>query len=196
MKIYTKTGDQGETSLYSGQRVKKNHAFIEAVGHVDECNSSIGTAVAMLPSLNPDSFSRVREQLEIIQHALFDVGANVATPRSCSATVKLERTRFDEQSTRMLEKWIDEMEKELPVLKTFILPGGHPAGAQLHLARSICRRTERMMVSLIDSPDFSLNVIIFLNRLSDYLFVVSRYVNHLAQCPETCWKPHLQEKGK
>lgn len=188
MKIYTKTGDKGETSLFTGQRVPKTDPFIEALGTVDECNSAIGTALSFLPQ-NPE-MDDTRQQLETIQHALFDVGAALATPRTRANTSKLEKTRFDHQEIEQLEKWIDKMEAELPPLKAFILPGGHSAGAALHLARSICRRSERRVLPLYRDEDVSDTVLIYLNRLSDYLFSVSRYVNFLMKCPETKWMPH------
>lgn len=186
MKIYTKTGDKGETSLFTGQRVPKTDPFIEALGSVDECNSALGTALAFLQQ-TPE-MKEVRQQLETIQHALFDVGAALATPRTRAGQSKLEKTRFDEEEIEELEKWIDKMESELPPLKEFILPGGHPAGAALHLARSICRRAERRVIPL--NADVSETVLIYLNRLSDYLFSVSRYVNFIVKCPETKWMPH------
>lgn len=186
MKIYTKTGDKGETSLFTGQRVPKTDPFIEALGSVDECNSALGTAISLLPQTK--QMNEVRHQLETIQHALFDVGAALATPRTRAGKSKLEKTRFDQEEIEELEKWIDGMESELPPLKEFILPGGHPAGAALHLARSICRRAERRVIPL--NGDVSETVLIYLNRLSDYLFSVSRYVNFLIKCPETKWMPH------
>ncbi len=184
-KIYTKTGDKGDTSLFSGQRVPKSDPFIQALGSIDECNSAIGAAIALMPK--EDKFTFIIEQLEVIQHALFDLGAAVATPRTKAVDTKIEKTRFDEEETAFVEEWIDKMTLELPKLKTFILPGGHACGAMLHLARSICRRAEREVVPLTDHADVSDNVFIYLNRLSDYLFTVSRYVNHLTDSPETCW---------
>jgi cob(I)alamin adenosyltransferase len=184
-KIYTKTGDKGDTSLFSGQRVPKSDPFIQALGSIDECNSAIGAAISMMPK--DELFFPVIEQLEIIQHALFDVGATVATPRTTAANSKIKKTRFDQEETSLLEEWIDTMTHELPPLKTFILPGGHSCGAMLHLARSICRRAEREVVPLTHHADVSDNIFIYLNRLSDYLFTVSRYVNHLTHSPETCW---------
>ena len=186
MKIYTKTGDKGETSLFTGQRVSKTDPFIEALGTVDECNSALGMALAFLPQTS--AMHPVRQQLETIQHALFDVGAALATPLTRAASSKLKKTRFDHEEIEELEKWIDRMELELPPLKAFILPGGHPAGAALHLARSICRRAERRAIRL--NADVSETVLIYLNRLSDYLFSVSRYVNFLIKSPETLWVPH------
>lgn len=189
MKIYTKTGDKGETSLFSGQRVSKNDPFIEALGTVDECNSAIGAAIAFIPK--EGRYNEILEQLIVIQHALFDLGAALATPRTKANNAKIDKTRFDQEEIELIEKWIDEMEKELPELKTFILPGGHKAGALLHLARSVCRRAERQVVPLASHADVSEKVIRYLNRLSDYLFMCSRRVNQLADTPETKWKPHL-----
>lgn len=187
-KIYTRTGDKGTTSLFSGQRVPKDHHFIEALGSVDEGNSAIGLAISFLPK--EKRFSSVLEQLETIQHALFDLGAAIATPRSCHQDKKLEKTRFDNEAIDALEKWIDQMESELPPLKTFILPGGHPTGAALHLSRSLIRRAEREVVLLFEQADVSQSVLVYLNRLSDYLFVISRYVNQLLAIPESQWQPH------
>ncbi len=188
IKIYTKSGDQGETSLFSGQRVPKSDPFIEALGSVDECNSAIGIAISFM---NHDSaLKNTRDQLEIIQHTLFDLGASLATPRTRATESKIERTRFDHEGIELLEQWIDQMEETLPELHTFILPGGHQAGAFLHLARSICRRAERNVTPISKNADVSKNVTVYLNRLSDYLFVASRYVNHLCKQPETLWVKH------
>ena len=192
MKIYTKKGDNGETSLFTGERVTKNDPFIEALGTVDECNSAIGAAISLM---HKDAHSaQVREQLETIQHALFDLGAALATPRTRATNSKLDMTRFDHQATDLLEQWIDAMEEKLPPLKTFILPGGHPSGGMLHLARSICRRTERRVLPLHRNADVSNHVLVYLNRLSDYLFVASRYINFLSKCPETIWEHHKLNK--
>jgi cob(I)alamin adenosyltransferase len=188
MKIYTRTGDKGETSLYSGERVLKNDPFIEAVGTIDECNSAIGVAVAQLTD-SPD-LMQLRRQLIDIQHALFDVGAAIATPRTRASTTKINKTRFDQEATTNLERWMDEMEEKLPKLTTFILPGGHPAGASLHLARSVCRRAERKLVPLNQHADVADSVFIYINRLSDFLFMASRSVNKSLGCLETPWEHH------
>lgn len=188
MKIYTKTGDQGETSLFTGERVPKNNPLIDALGTIDECNSAIGVALSQLPE--QDKFNETREQLILIQHALFDLGAALATPRTKASKAKINKTRFDQEAIDLIEKWIDEKDHELPKLKTFILPGGHQAGASLHLARSICRRAERIITPLNNEHDVSDRVIIYLNRLSDYLFITSRYINHLIDKPEPLWNPH------
>lgn len=188
MKIYTKTGDQGTTSLFTGERVHKDHPFIQALGTVDEGNSAIGTALAFLPK--EESLLQIRQQLETIQHALFDIGAALATPRTRGSEQKIKKTQFDREAIDLLEKWIDDMVDQLPPLRTFILPGGHPAGAFLHLARSIIRRAERLVIPLYEQSDVDTHVLIYLNRLSDYLFITSRFINHLLQVPETPWQHH------
>jgi cob(I)alamin adenosyltransferase len=191
IKIYTKTGDSGETTLFSGERVPKNDLFIGALGSVDECNSAIGMAASFLRQ--DPSLKKTYDQLELIQHTLFDLGAALATPQTRSTENKIERTRFDHEGTKLLEKWIDEMEEVLPELHTFILPGGNPAGAFLHLARSICRRAERDIIPIGKKADVSKNVMVYINRLSDYLFVTSRYVNYVCKQPETQWVLHKHQ---
>ncbi|WP_068467822.1 cob(I)yrinic acid a,c-diamide adenosyltransferase [Candidatus Protochlamydia phocaeensis] len=199
MKIYTRTGDKGQTSLFSGERVNKDNPFIDALGTIDEGNSALGLALSFLPKeseLNKTRkahLNKTREQLEIIQHALFDVGAALATPRSCDESQKLQKTRFGHEATDLLEKWIDEMDGQLPPLKNFILPGGHPVGAALHLSRSIIRRAERLVIPLYSKAEVTQDVLVYLNRLSDYLFVTSRFVNHCLSIPETEWQPHKME---
>ncbi len=188
MKIYTKTGDKGETSLFTGKRLFKNDPYFEALGSVDECNSVIGAAIALLPTTA--KFHSIQEELSIIQHTLFDLGAALATPLTQASDLKIAKTRFDQEGITLLEKWMDEMDYQLPALKTFILPGGHAAGALLHLARSICRRAERLIVPLYRHADVSEYVLMYINRLSDYLFIASRYVNHLNHNPEIQWEQH------
>lgn len=188
MKIYTRSGDKGETSLFTGERVPKSDPIVEAMGTVDECNSAIGFSVSLLPQ--EPSFQVCREQLEIVQHALFDLGAALATPRTRAVPSKINKTRFDQEATVLLENWIDAMEETLPLLKKFILPGGHPAGGALHQARAICRRAERQVLPINLHADVSDSVLIYLNRLSDYLFVMSRFINHQANRTETIWEHH------
>lgn len=190
MKIYTRTGDKGETSLFTGERIPKSDPIIEAMGSVDECNSAIGFAISLLPTEN--KFTECRQQLETVQHALFDLGAALATPLTRASTGKIAKTRFDKEATTTLERWIDAMEETLPPLKAFILPGGHPAGGALHQARTIARRAERAILPINLHADVSNDVFIYMNRLSDYLFVMSRYVNHLTNCSETLWEQHKQ----
>lgn len=192
MKIYTRTGDKGTTTLFSGERIPKNTPFIEAVGTVDEGNSAIGLALSFIPK--EEKFNETRLQLELIQHALFDVGAALATPRTCEQRQKLEKTRFGDEAIQLLEKWIDDLDEQLPPLKTFILPGGHPAGASLHLSRSIVRRAERLVVPLYEQADVTQAVLAYLNRLSDYLFIASRFINQELNVPEVTWDHHKNQK--
>lgn len=188
MKIYTRTGDQGTSQLFNGQRLSKNCPTFAAIGTVDEVNSALGSAISLLPEV--DGIDSYREQLTTIQHALFDLGAALATPRTQSSEQKISKTRFDGHETGMLESWIDEMTEKLPPLKTFILPGGHPAGAMLHLSRSLVRRAEREVIPCFENKDVTEDMFVYLNRLSDYLFTAARMVNQLAGINESAWEPH------
>ncbi|GAC1428224.1 MAG: cob(I)yrinic acid a,c-diamide adenosyltransferase [Thermoanaerobaculia bacterium] len=173
MKIYTRAGDTGETSLFGGTRVSKNDPRIDAYGTVDELNAFIGAARASWPS------SSIDVQLSSVQNDLFDVGAQLAAPGSSRFT------GVDAGRTRALEDAIDEMERELKPLTSFILPGGSAAAAHLHLARTVCRRAERLVVALNDASTAS--TITFLNRLSDYLFVAARFANHANGEADVIW---------
>jgi len=186
MPIYTKKGDNGETSLFTGDRIPKDDSFMHALGTIDECNSAIGLALSWLPE--QDDLNAYREQLIIIQHALFDVGAAVATPRNRSSQAKINKTRFSVDAVKQLEQWMDDIETQLPKLKTFILPGGHPSASSLHLARNICRRAERHSIPLRYHGAIDDHVVIYLNRLSDYLFMLTRLINHQTGSPETHWQ--------
>jgi cob(I)alamin adenosyltransferase len=178
MKIYTKTGDRGDTRLFDGTSVRKDNDRVEAYGDVDELNSFIGGAVAFL---RDETLVRV---LSEIQKDLFSVGAQFANPKFKSATERfqLRRARIEE-----LEKGIDEFETELPALRQFILAGGGPAGSLLHIARTVCRRAERRVVSLSEKVEVNPDVIEYLNRLSDFLFVIARVVNHREGKQEIPW---------
>lgn len=177
MKIYTKTGDAGETSLLGGSRVRKDHRRIDAYGTVDELNSTIGLARAAWPE------SPVDQELGSIQADLFDLGAFLAT----IAPNDMFRGPADER-IEALEASIDAMESELEPLKTFILPGGSPASAALHVSRTVCRRAERRVVALEELSDDMSRVLQYLNRLADYLFVAARYANHKAGVQDVAWK--------
>jgi cob(I)alamin adenosyltransferase len=179
MRIYTKTGDKGETSLFGGQRVPKDTLRIEAYGTVDELNSMIGIVLADMP---PPEVTRI---LTEVQATLFVLGADLATPRSVAAG---RVRRIGQRDVRTLEKHIDRVETQLTTLRTFILPGGSPAGAQLHLARTICRRAERIVVRVSRSEDIGEKITTFLNRLSDLLFVLARLTNRAAVIPEIRWQ--------
>ena len=182
MKIYTKTGDDGTTGLFGGGRVSKDAPRIEAYGDVDELNTHIGLArtIAEVP---PD----VDELLGRIQRELFVLGADLATPVE-KERKNLEIPRVTSESVACLEEDIDRFEAELPPLRSFILPGGGPAGAALHVARTVCRRSERRVVSLRErEPEVSEDTLRYLNRLSDLLFVLARVVNHRSGLPEEEW---------
>ncbi|EGA88768.1 hypothetical protein GPDM_13621 [Planococcus donghaensis MPA1U2] len=170
MKIYTKTGDKGTTSLVYGSRVAKNDAVVEAYGTCDEANTLIGLAVG---HLNAEFFEEKEELLKVfheIQTTLFHVGAELATPKGKEVKWKLA-----EEDITKLEQWIDQYDDAVPTLSNFILPGGHPSGATLHVARTVVRRAERTVLSI--GTDVSPNVLAYLNRLSDFLFVAARLVN-------------------
>lgn len=179
MKIYTKTGDTGETSLFAGARVRKDHPRIEAYGTVDELSAAVGLAAA------GDVPERTARLLEDVQRALFRAGAELATPvperRSAALTP---------QHTRRLEEEIDRLEGELPPLKNFILPGGAPSAAALHLARAICRRAERRILALAahGEDDVSPEVVRYINRLGDLLFMLARDANAAASRGDVVWK--------
>jgi cob(I)alamin adenosyltransferase len=171
MKIYTKTGDKGETSLVYGQRVSKQSPRVEAYGTCDEANSMIGLALSLLPTEERwIDFYRI---FHIVQTKLFHVGAELATPHG-----KKVGWPIVDDDVCFLEDQIDHLEVELPPLANFILPGGHPAGSALHVARTIVRRAERSAVAIQKEETINLVVIQYLNRLSDFLFVAARYINH------------------
>jgi len=174
VKIYTRTGDAGETSLFGGARVSKNDPRIDAYGTVDELNAFIGAARATSPSSSIDS------QLASVQSDLFDVGAQLASPGSSRFT------GVDASRITALETAIDEMERDLTPLTSFILPGGSSAAAQLHVARTVCRRAERLVVALADAS--TATTLTYLNRLSDYLFVAARFANHRAGVSDVIWQ--------
>lgn len=180
MKIYTRTGDKGDTSLFGGQRVPKDALRIEAYGTVDELNSVLG--IVRADNAHPD----IDRLLEELQNTLFVLGADLATPRS--ATTK-ELRRIASSDAEILEREIDVLEAHLQPLTNFILPGGSPVAARLHFARTVCRRAERNAVRLSRNEEIGDDVIIYLNRLSDFLFVLSRFANHTANLPEIPWKP-------
>ena len=177
MKIYTKTGDDGTTGLYGGGRVSKASARIECYGTVDELNSVLGMI------LSHECSSEGRRYLSEIQNTLFVLGADLATPRDSKATVN----RIEEQHAGQLEQWIDELDAALEPLKNFILPGGTESASTLHLARTVCRRAERLCVAATATDDLGDAVIHYLNRLSDFLFMLARWENQSAGIEDTPW---------
>lgn len=178
MKIYTKTGDKGKTSLFGGLRVSKDASRIQAYGTVDELNSHVGA----IRSLNPGS--EINEVLEKLQNDLFALGSDLATPSpKKGAAVKRIEPRHIEQA----EKIIDRLDSKLELLQNFILPGGSRIAAQIHVARTVCRRAERCVVELSRKETIGTLPVIYLNRISDLLFVLARYANKLERIEETKW---------
>lgn len=187
MKIYTATGDRGRTSLFSGERIAKDDARIEAYGAVDELNAIIGALMAVLPETRQKP--ELQGQLSRIQSDLFQVGAWLATTPDSPSMSHL--SPMTSESWQRLEKLIDKIQSELSPLNAFILPGGHTSAGWAHMARTVCRRAERRAVSLAAAsgkrPASMDNLLVYLNRLSDYFFVLARYCNHLACVEEITW---------
>jgi cob(I)alamin adenosyltransferase len=185
VKIYTKTGDSGETGLFGGPRVRKSDPRVEAYGEIDELNAAVGAARALVedPEIDPE--------LAKIQEELFCVGAELATPHDAKARSILPPV--DPAWTARLEAAIDGWERELPALARFVLPGGTRTAAALHVARTICRRGERHVVALAAEVELDAAVLAYLNRLSDFLFVAARLANHRAKKEEPLWDPKRGE---
>ncbi|GGM32537.1 ATP--cob(I)alamin adenosyltransferase [Deinococcus arenae] len=179
MKLYTKTGDGGTTGLYGADRVSKANIRVEAYGTVDELNSAIGLARAHGPSPEMDA------DLEYLQNALFDVGADLATRSGTTYERKL--SRMDEQDVTFLEAMIDRYQESAPPFTGFVHPGGTPVAASLHVARTVARRAEREVIRLLHEEDANAHVQVYLNRLSDLLFVMARAANQAAGIGEHAW---------
>ncbi len=177
MKVYTKKGDKGETSLLGGKRISKAHLQIEAYGTVDELNSFISLLPFYIKEKN------ILALLEEIQNYLFLIGSYLAM----SETSKFKLPELKEEYITRLEKSIDVMEKELPALKNFVLPGGTQGNSYAHIARTVCRRAERKCVALGEIREINPLIIAYLNRLSDWLFVLARYISKQEQAPEKIW---------
>lgn len=180
-KIYTKTGDKGNTSLLGGKKVPKSHHRIESYGNVDELNSFIGLLKdqpEVEPSMNKDFFW--------IQEKLFIIGSILATESDFKG---FELPKITNDHTKQLEAWIDQYTSELPELKSFILPGGHQTISLCHVCRTVCRRAERSIIALDSEEAIDENIIPFINRLSDYFFVMSRKMAQLLNVSETPWVP-------
>ena len=185
-KIYTKTGDKGETSLYGGIRVSKAAARVESYGTLDELNAFIGLAKAEI------SDEKVLNQLQKIQFDLFTVGSEAATPTD-KMLLANGKNRLDlmisEKEITELELWMDDFDAELEPLRFFILPSGGKAAATLHVCRTVCRRAERAMVFLNETEEVRPELIKYLNRLSDYLFILARYISKISGEKEDYWNP-------
>ena len=187
MKIYTKTGDKGETALYGGTRVSKACARVESYGTIDELNSFIGFAKTEIAD------EKVLNQLKKIQFDLFTVGSESATPTD-KLTLANGKSRLSlvisETEIEELENWMDDFEEELQPLQYFILPGGGKAATSLHICRTVCRRAERSLVFLNETEAVRPELIKYLNRLSDYLFVLARYMSKINNESEEYWNPN------
>lgn len=181
MKIYTKTGDRGETALFGGGRVTKDHPRVAAYGDIDELNSMIGVIRATQPAALFDPL------LESIQRDLFSIGGHLATPDPERVRKALEKAALSPERVSEFERAMDEAERELPPLKAFVLPAGTPKAALLHLARTTCRRAERSVVHLSRSDEVPALFLIYLNRLSDLLFTLARLANHRAGVSDVTW---------
>ena len=183
MKIYTRTGDDGTTSLFGGKRLPKYALRIESYGTVDELNACLGLLMTELndPALN--SF------LQSIQSRLFDIGSNLAAEPGKD----LNLPNLDESLITELEHEMDKLNNELPELRHFVLPGGTKTNAYAHLCRTVCRRAERRVVALAEEEEVKANVIKYLNRLSDYFFVLSRWLSHEAGAEEIKWMPTIEK---
>jgi cob(I)alamin adenosyltransferase len=184
MKIYTKTGDKGSTSLIGGTKVSKAHIRIESYGTVDELNSWIGLVGDQL------KHKRSKKVLKEIQDRLFTIGSSLACDPA--KETKLKIPDLHEEDITLLEKEIDKMNEKMPEMKSFILPGGHPSVSSAHVARCVCRRSERLCVSMQEEDEFVEPLVIkYLNRLSDYLFVLARYIGHRLKAKEIPWKARV-----
>ena len=193
MKIYTGGGDKGKTSLFSGERVPKNHERVDAYGDIDELSSLLGALAALIPEQGQE----IVEEIHQIQSDLLSAGAILATTPDSSSFDSLTKIGLDK--SKILEKSMDRMDAELPRLKTFILPGGHISSAWAHIARTVCRRAERRMIGLfqqsdadndssVSIPEHVQELLVYINRLSDYLFVTARYCNHILGTEDVPWK--------
>ncbi len=178
MKIYTRTGDKGKTSLIGGKRVSKTHQRLEAYGTIDELNAHIGLLLAQLPADESE-----RATLLQVQNILFVVGAQLATPPEVTGTLAVSAEMLS-----TLEEAIDRIEAALPSLKAFVLPGGTQAASQCHVCRTVCRRAERRVLALASRATIPSELTSYLNRLSDYLFVLSRKINNEQGVQEIFWQ--------
>ena len=190
MKIYTRTGDKGQTSLFGGKRVSKSSIRVEAYGTVDELNSTIGIVIAQMAN-GKWQMANLNKELLSIQHDLLTIGSMLASPQVKSSRFAARRAKFKVQSLGKrvdeFEKMIDSLTKKLPQLRNFILPGGGRAGSGLHFARTVCRRAERRIVDLSQREHVDSAVIMYCNRLSDLLFTMARFINMKENKQEIVW---------
>ncbi len=193
-RIYTRGGDKGETALAGGQRVPKDAPRIEAYGTVDELNAFIGLACVTCgeESARALRLGKLMDILRRVQHELFNLGSQLAT---LPEDLHPKQARITPAEIEQLEREMDEMNQELPALRSFVLPGGSRLNAELHAARTVCRRAERLTVALARTEEVASEAIRYLNRLSDALFVWSRWANHVLGVPEVLWEPNRSASG-
>ena len=179
--LYTRTGDRGETSLVDGSRARKDSLRVDAYGDIDELSSALGLVAA-----THGCPEEIGDELRHVQHILFEVGAYLATP----ATTETEAKPLEgiEEETTRLEGWIDSLDERVPALRSFILPGGSEEASRCHLARTVCRRAERKIITLDQTEHVDQNVIGYVNRLSDYLFIAARYLNFIQGIDDIAWQ--------
>ncbi|HCO14013.1 MAG TPA: cob(I)yrinic acid a,c-diamide adenosyltransferase [Gemmatimonadetes bacterium] len=188
MKIYTRTGDTGETGLFGGKRVLKDNVRVDAYGTVDELNATIGWAIAQVND------AEIRDRLGLLQHDLFSLGSNLATPPVQEKRKKPKLPAMPTQRVEEMEAWIDAADTELPALRAFVLPGGCPGAAALHVARTVCRRAERTVVRLSGIKGSEVELLTYLNRLSDLLFTLARLENHRNGMGDVEWVKHPESE--
>ncbi len=186
MKLYTRSGDDGTTGLFGGGRVSKDHPRIEAYGTVDELNACIGLIASACRVEHPFE-RRLLAIFAQVQSRLFDIGADLATPEDSKGSAKI--VRIDDRFIQEIESWIDEIDDKNEPIRTFVMPGGTELAARMHLARTVCRRAERMMVRLGHVEPVTHGAIHWINRLSDMLFAMSRQANHVAGVADVPWVP-------
>lgn len=186
MKLYTRTGDDGTTGLFGGQRVSKDHPRVAAYGTVDELNACIGLAAAVC-NANDELHRQFLNIFSELQSRLFDIGADLATPEGDKHEAKV--LRISEEHVQEVEKWIDAIDAGNEKMKSFVLPGGSDLAARLHLARTVCRRAERMMITVGHSEPVSDGAVVYVNRVSDLLFAMARRANVHANVADVPWVP-------
>jgi cob(I)alamin adenosyltransferase len=190
MKIYTKMGDSGSTMLTSGEMVAKNDLRIDAYGSIDELNSHIGLLTSELQLIEHFKASKITEEIEWLQNRLFDMGSELATPHE--SKVFRQIPKLPASAAAKLEHMIDLWTKTLPPLSNFILPGGSRANAQAHICRAVCRRAERRIIHLKSRDSIRPEILTFINRLSDWFFVLAREISHKTGTSEVLWKKDIE----
>lgn len=189
-KLYTRTGDQGTTSLVDGTRARKNCSRINAYGDVDELSSALG-----LVASGKNCPEEIRDDINHVQHVMFEIGGYLATPSEAVSkeaggeTVTPSGLEYLDEETAKLEGWIDSLDERIPKMRSFILPGGSDESSRCHLARTVCRRAERSIIALSQENYVDPRVVSYINRLSDYLFIAARYLNFISGIEDVAWHP-------